>query len=409
MTGAIGIRCDAGVRSGLGHLVRCVALAEELCARGMEVRFLGNLAGSPWARTQLLERGLPLLPAPARPDRLAGLVRDLGLGAVVLDSYELPPGTGAAIRATGAAVLAIIDGDHLGQEADLYLDQNLGAELRPFPMFAERLAGARYVLLRDSVRDLRDLRGPAGYGAAAGRAAGYGAAAGRAAGDGAAGYGAAAGRAAGDGAAGDGAAGDGAAGYGAAAGRAAGDGAAADRGAGGKGAGDGPAGDRGAGDRGSVPRVLCCFGGTDSAGVAPAWTRALLDTGLPFRATVVTPRKFRADGPVTVIPPTDRLPQLMAEADLVVSAAGSTVWELLYLGVPTALTWVAANQLVGYEPLVRDGIAAGLGPRADAAAIEALARLLADAGLREKYGRRGSGLIDGRGRERVADALLTLR
>ncbi|MDX3106392.1 PseG/SpsG family protein [Nonomuraea angiospora] len=313
----VGFRCDAGVRSGVGHLVRCVALAEELRARGVEVTFLGEVRGSAWARAQLRERGLPLVPAPEKPARLAALARELRLDAAVLDSYELPEGTGTALRGAGLTVLAIVDGDPLGQEADLYLDQNLGAERRPFPVPDRRLAGARYVLLRDSVRERGRAR-PAG----------------------------------------------------------------------------------------PVPRVLCFFGGTDSAGVAPAWAGALLATGAPFEATVISPTPFAAGGPITVIPPTDRLPELMAGADLVVTAAGSAVWELLHLGVPTALTWVADNQLIGYEELVGRGVAAGLGRAADAAAVGVLARLLADPAAREEHGRRGRGLVDGKGRERVADALL---
>ncbi|GAA4939211.1 UDP-2,4-diacetamido-2,4,6-trideoxy-beta-L-altropyranose hydrolase [Nonomuraea thailandensis] len=314
----VGLRCDAGVRSGVGHLVRCVALAEELCARGAGVVFLGEICGSAWARAQLRERGFPLVPAPREPDRLAALACELRLDAVVLDSYDLPARTGAVLREARFAVLALIDGDPLGQEADLYLDQNLGAERRPFPLPARRLAGARYALLRDSVRR-RTRAAPGGS---------------------------------------------------------------------------------------TVPRVLCFFGGTDSGGVAPAWARALNATGRPFLGTVVSPAPFEAGGPITVIPPTDRLPELMAAADLVVTAAGSAVWELLYLGVPTALTWVADNQLIGYEELVGRGAAAGLGRAADPAATGLLARLLADPAAREEHGRRGSGLVDGRGRERVADALL---
>jgi spore coat polysaccharide biosynthesis predicted glycosyltransferase SpsG len=152
--------------------------------------------------------------------------------------------------------------------------------------------------------------------------------------------------------------------------------------------------------------VLCFFGGTDSAGVAPAWAAALRRTGLPYEATVISPAPFPAAGPVRVIPPTDRLPELMAAADLVLTAAGSASWELLHLGVPTALTWVAANQAAGYEALVHGGLAAGLGPEPGPAAVATLARLLATPALREEYGRRGRDLIDGRGRERVADALL---
>ncbi|GAA2210765.1 UDP-2,4-diacetamido-2,4,6-trideoxy-beta-L-altropyranose hydrolase [Nonomuraea monospora] len=315
----VGFRCDAGVRSGAGHLVRCVALAEELAARDVGVVFLGDVSGSEWARAQLRERGFPLVPAPPEPARLAALACELRLDAVVLDSYDLPAETGAVLRDARFAVLALVDGDPLGQEADLYLDQNLGAERRPFPLPARRLAGAGYALLRDSVR--RHTRAPAG---------------------------------------------------------------------------------------GEVPEVLCFFGGTDSGGVAPAWARALTATGRPFRGTVVSPAPFEAGGPITVIPPTNRLPELMAGADLVVTAAGSAIWELLYLGVPTALTWVADNQRIGYEELVTLGAAAGLGGAADEAGTCVLARLLADPAAREEHGRRGSGLVDGRGRERVADALLDI-
>jgi spore coat polysaccharide biosynthesis predicted glycosyltransferase SpsG len=318
----VGFRCDAGAGRGAGHLVRCVALAEELCARGVDVVFLGAVHSSEWARAQLRDRGLPLVAAPGPPARLVALARELRLDAVVLDSYDLPEETGAELRNAGLAVLAIVDGDPLGQEADLYLDQNLGAESRPFPpaVAGERLAGARYVLLRDSVR--QRVRAP--------RRAG------------------------------------------------------------------------------PPPRVLCFFGGTDSAGVVPAWAQALRATGVPFEGTVVSPAPFAAEGPITVIAPTDRLPELMAEADLVVTAAGSAIWELLYLGVPTALSWVAGNQLIGYGELVGRGVAAGLGRVPDSEAVAALARLLADPALREEHGRRGRGLVDGRGRERVADALLAL-
>ncbi|MFG1681911.1 PseG/SpsG family protein [Nonomuraea sp. NPDC049269] len=373
MTHRVGFRCDAGVASGVGHLMRCVALAEELCGRGAEVLFLGEVAGSEWAASQLRQRGFPLCAAPAEPEALVELVRVFGLDAVVLDSYVLAAGTGAALRAAGTAVLAIIDGDPLGQDADLYLDQNLGAELRPFQPPRERAAEG-------------GPRGERPAGPWAGRPAGpWGERPAGPWGEGLAGH-----------------------------------------------RDEGPAGPRGARlagaryallrdsvllmrgtarrrpARSEGPLVLCFFGGTDSAGVAPAWAGALCATGLPFRATVVSPVPFEVDGPVTVIPPTDRLPGLMAEANLVVTAAGSTVWELLHLGVPTALSWVADNQLIGYEALVGGGIAAGLGPAPDAVAVGVLARLLADPAARDAYGRRGAKLIDGRGRERVADALLAL-
>ncbi|MFC4010676.1 PseG/SpsG family protein [Nonomuraea purpurea] len=314
----VGLRCDAAPASGVGHLVRCVALAEELCARGVEVVFLGEVRDSPFALAQLKERRYRRVTPPEEPARLAALAGELRLDAVVLDSYDLPQESGAALREAGLAVLAIVDGDPLGQEADLYVDQNLGAERLDRP--GDWLAGADYVLLRDSVRGLA--RTPR---------------------------------------------------------------------------------------RWPLPRVLCFFGGTDSAGVVPAWTRALRETGVAFEGTVVSPTPFATLGSIKIIEPTSRLPELMAGSDLVVTAAGSAIWELLHLGVPTALSWVADNQLIGYRELVGRGVAAALGPVPDEQAVGVLARLLADPAAREALGRRGRGLVDGKGRERVADALLALR
>ncbi|GAA2891912.1 hypothetical protein GCM10010517_56320 [Streptosporangium fragile] len=315
----VGVRCDAGPLIGVGHLIRCVALAEELALRGVAVTFLGDLGGLTWAAAQLAGRGLPLLAAEAAPDGLVAQALALGLDAVVLDSYTLAPGTGAALRAAGLRVLAVVDGDPRGQAADLYVDQNLGAEERgvPLPEGAVRLAGACYVLLRDAVRRLRAAPGA------------------------------------------------------------------------------------------EVPRVLCFFGGTDAAGMAHRWADALAETAVPFSATLVSPRPLPARPGIAVIPPTDELPELMAGADLVITAAGSSCWELLYLGVPAALVWVAENQLIGYEALVGRELVAGLGPGDSAAeAVPLLRELLTRPALRARYAARGRGLVDGRGRERVAGALL---
>src|SRR5213076_258757 len=59
--------------------------------------------------------------------------------------------------ATGMPTLAIVDGDFRGAEADVLVDQNLGAESdHPrLPTKAVRLAGLDYVLIRDEILELR--------------------------------------------------------------------------------------------------------------------------------------------------------------------------------------------------------------------------------------------------------------
>jgi spore coat polysaccharide biosynthesis predicted glycosyltransferase SpsG len=339
----IAMRCDAGQVTGVGHLVRSVALAEEFRARGAEVTFLSNLDNVPWAEKQLADRGLPVQLGPTTPGELLRAVGALGADAVVVDSYELDPACGVALRGAGVPVAAIVDGDIRGQVADLYIDQNLDAELLPvvLPDGARRLAGLRYALLRDSVRQLRP--------AAPARA-----------------------------------------------------------------------------PRAEPPRVLCFFGGTDAYGAAPVLTRLLVATNAPFEAIVVAGRpQLRAElaalapGPeqsIAVIDPTDELPRLVAEADLVISASGTSTWELLCLGAPAALVWVVDNQQLGFERVVAHGLAVGLG-RLDtlatdaatgAGAVSRLRTLLTTPAQRTALAARAWAAVDGRGRERAADATLDL-
>lgn len=340
----VGVRCDAGPATGVGHLVRCVALAEELVGRGLGVVFLGDLGGLPFAQRQLADRGLPLLPAPVAPEDLADLAGSLGLAAVVLDGYHLDPGCGAALMARGLPVLALSDGGFgAGQRATIHLDQNLGA-VRPahLPPDTEALSGLAHVLLRDLVRSRRPASAPVTTDTANTQ---------------------------------------------------------------------GPA------------SVLAVFGGTDPTAAVLTLAPLVLGTGEPLhlRAVASTPATVEAlqrlrPGPrqtLTVLPPADDLPALAVQADLVVSAAGSSVWELLCLGAPTALVCVSDNQEAGYREVVGRGLVEGLGhvaalrdhEPARTAATARLSTLLRDRDARARLAARGLAEVDGRGRERVADAL----
>jgi spore coat polysaccharide biosynthesis predicted glycosyltransferase SpsG len=149
--------CDAGPRRGIGHVMRGIALAEEFAARGAEPVFVADVTGVPWAAAQVTTRGFGLhAHATDRPGLLAAVLA-LRPDALVIDSYVAAPDVSARIRAAGIPVLAIVDGDARGQCADLYLDQNLGAEAERSGG-AGRLAGLPYVLLRTAVRSARPAR-----------------------------------------------------------------------------------------------------------------------------------------------------------------------------------------------------------------------------------------------------------
>ena len=327
----VAIRCDALAAKGTGHLVRQTALAQELRARGHRVTLHGECDVA-WARAQAGRVGLTS--EPVGDDSPARCAAD-GVDAVVIDGYDFPTSLGADLRARGVPVLAMVDDDFgRHQEADVFVDQNLGSADPGTPAW---LVGPRYVLLRDVVRDRRGT----------------------------------------------------------------------------------PAASN------TPPRVLVVFGGSDPFGGCPVAAELLLSIGLPVDVVAIAASDERraelaaldvGEGQrLEVLGAQDDLPGLALTCDVVVSAAGSSVWEFACLGVPTALVCVVDNQVTGYEAAT-DELAVPLGrlaalredPEARDAARTAMTRLLEDDRWRAELADGGRALVDGDGRVRVADAIEAL-
>jgi UDP-2,4-diacetamido-2,4,6-trideoxy-beta-L-altropyranose hydrolase len=101
-------------------------------------------------------------------------------------------------------------------------------------------------------------------------------------------------------------------------------------------------------------------------------------------------------------------PEMLA-ADLVVSAGGTTVWELCCLARPAAVVAVAGNQQAAYDLLARRGAVLPVGrePVHDVGELAGrLHRAVAPPGALRTVAAAAAGITDGRGAERVAAALL---
>jgi len=99
----------------------------------------------------------------------------------------------------------------------------------------------------------------------------------------------------------------------------------------------------------------------------------------------------------------------MIQAVFAVTAAGSTCWELMYLGVPLACLVLADNQAGIAFGLDQAGAALSLGRAEGISAKEIAARvgpLLRDPAQRAVMARAGRGLVDGKGAQRVVDRML---
>lgn len=118
----------------------------------------------------------------------------------------------------------------------------------------------------------------------------------------------------------------------------------------------------------------------------------------------------RASRPrVTIHADRPGLRELIKAADLAVSGAGMTLYELCATATPTAMLCMADNQRPNFEAFGRAGAALDAGAAGDAGLFASLraavCRLAADSALRAALGARGRALVDGQGAQRVARAI----
>lgn len=166
----------------------------------------------------------------------------------------------------------------------------------------------------------------------------------------------------------------------------------------------------------SASRLLILCGGEDAAGSLPILLQRLDDSGLNLEVTAVIGPFFRdrarldpliagPRGPVRLVESPSVLYPLMLQADLAISAAGQTLYDLACAGCPALAYPVAENQVGQLQAMERAGCvvrieASGLDLR------EKLERVIADHRMREGMARRGQALVDGQGAQRVASVLV---
>lgn len=170
---------------------------------------------------------------------------------------------------------------------------------------------------------------------------------------------------------------------------------------------------------GTVRRVLVFMGGSDSDNQTAKALRALMHpvlTGLDVDV-VIGPNHPDVDGIRDLVAQRPRttlhfslpsLAPLMAEADLMIGAGGSTAWERMCLGLPTIVVSIAANQAPISAALMTDGYIVFAGEMGEVSSADIANRVLncmSDAAALCRASLRMQALVDGAGAARVADVM----
>jgi UDP-2,4-diacetamido-2,4,6-trideoxy-beta-L-altropyranose hydrolase len=100
---------------------------------------------------------------------------------------------------------------------------------------------------------------------------------------------------------------------------------------------------------------------------------------------------------------------LMAWADIAITAGGSTAWELAFMGLPSLVLILADNQRPVADRLDSLGVSVNLGSyrkRSSAKITQAVTQLLEAPERRAEMAQQGRGLVDGWGVARVLESLI---
>lgn len=146
----------------------------------------------------------------------------------------------------------------------------------------------------------------------------------------------------------------------------------------------------------AASRVLLSMGGF------PAPVTAVLVSGVVDHLEATGMMVDRLDG-------VEMVGLRMANADLALSAAGSTCWELCCTGLPSVLVSSAPNQRPLAQAMASHGAAIDAGPLgvvSSAHLASVMLGLAADAGRRQAMTDAGRALVDGRGARRVVTRML---
>jgi len=166
--------------------------------------------------------------------------------------------------------------------------------------------------------------------------------------------------------------------------------------------------------------LLITMGGSDPNNISLRVIQALRQVGISgIKATVIIGASNQnadvlevaaeaSSIPVCIIRNSDNMPELMANADIAISAAGSTVWELAFMGVPSIA--VATTPVEEYltEGLYKHGLFTNLNwvnGFSESQIIDALGKLISDREIRHNMSELGQSFIDGEGCERVIENL----
>ncbi len=154
--GTLIIRTDANSQIGIGHFMRCLAIAQAWKDHGGKSLFMMGTFSLP-LELQLKSEGIEVLKIPATLGSIEDTIKTIGIAKevmpfwIILDGYHLDSNYQKKIKEEGFRIMVIDDMAHLpNYHGDILLNQNIHAEKLNYSAEpnTKLLLGTKYVLLR---------------------------------------------------------------------------------------------------------------------------------------------------------------------------------------------------------------------------------------------------------------------
>ncbi|AEE96751.1 UDP-2,4-diacetamido-2,4,6-trideoxy-beta-L-altropyranose hydrolase [Mahella australiensis] len=336
----IAIRADGGYNIGMGHIMRCMALAQALRDKGCNVCFITRHDSSVEAVLKMrLGSGINVIPIESHDalnnelEQLSKIIHQYAIDALVVDHYGADQAYLIETKKMVDELLTIDDLNCFTFPSDIVINGNIYApdmEYRSLYGNTKFLLGPQYLLMRQEFRNLPK-------------------------------------RCVND----------------------------------------------------NVERILITMGGSDLMGLTAKILRALRGIGGDIAIDVVmgaasndkdaVEMEVSRTSNVNLLYDVDDMAELMFKADLAISAAGSTLYELAACGVPAITLIQADNQVAGAEGMAKAGCAVNLGwgDRADLADMKHVIKMLTEDKIkRQCMADIGQSIVDGLGAMRCVKIIM---
>jgi len=151
----VGLRADASQEIGAGHVMRQVALAQNLINRGAEVFLAASISGPSWLRKYVAaQKGLAVVAVPEGNFDIS-IFDGLNLAGLAVDSYSIDTPGLRTLESIAQNTLCIVDGPWQNLEGKIgvspVIDRSAPWLGETAARFDEFFAGPEFFMLREEV------------------------------------------------------------------------------------------------------------------------------------------------------------------------------------------------------------------------------------------------------------------